>query len=164
MDPAWQGKRIHRTIHWSVTIMSFHHSLLATPCAAFCRPDLEIDCIVYGTVFPKLSSFLVVYSCCISFDTPDTIVECLQTDTGRIHIHSHKEKCPLWTDLGIRLHTGYRGCVTVLSSFPQQSPVRLQCVRALQGLYQEKDFIGRLELFTSRFKVRDPSGLCSHLI
>lgn len=55
-------------------------------------------------------------------------------------------------------------CVTVLSSFPQQSPVRLQCVHALQGLYQEKEFIGRLELFTSRFKVRRPSGLDSHLI
>lgn len=50
--------------------------------------------------------------------------------------------------------------------FPsQQSPVRLQCVRALQGLYQEKEFIGRLELFTSRFKVSHPSGLHSaHLI
>ncbi|KAM4732683.1 cohesin subunit SA-1 [Anableps anableps] len=36
----------------------------------------------------------------------------------------------------------------------KQSPVRLQCVRALQGLYQEKEFIGRLELFTSRFKER----------
>ncbi|KAM3866989.1 cohesin subunit SA-1 [Diretmus argenteus] len=34
----------------------------------------------------------------------------------------------------------------------KQSPVRLQCVLALQMLYQEKDFIGRLELFTSRFK------------
>lgn len=43
--------------------------------------------------------------------------------------------------------------------------MRLQCVRALQGLYQEKEFIGRLELFTSRFKVRHPSGLDSaHLI
>ncbi|XP_062332798.1 cohesin subunit SA-3 isoform X2 [Osmerus eperlanus] len=36
----------------------------------------------------------------------------------------------------------------------KQGLVRLQCVRALQGLYQEKDFIGRLELFTSRFKER----------
>lgn len=50
------------------------------------------------------------------------------------------------------------------TSFPQQSPVRMQCVRALQGLYQEKEFIGRLELFTSRFKVRHPSGLGSHLV
>ncbi|KAG5853206.1 hypothetical protein ANANG_G00070620 [Anguilla anguilla] len=32
--------------------------------------------------------------------------------------------------------------------------VRLQCVLALQGLYQEQDFIGRLELFTNRFKER----------
>lgn len=44
---------------------------------------------------------------------------------------------------------------------PQQSPVRLQCVRALQGLYQEREFIGRLELFTNRFKVRHPPGLAS---
>eukprot|EP00066_Takifugu_rubripes_P019952 XP_011609218.1 PREDICTED: cohesin subunit SA-1-like isoform X2 [Takifugu rubripes] len=36
----------------------------------------------------------------------------------------------------------------------KRSSVRLQCVRALQGLYQEKEFIGRLELFTSRFKER----------
>ncbi|XP_074529935.1 cohesin subunit SA-1 [Halichoeres trimaculatus] len=36
----------------------------------------------------------------------------------------------------------------------KQSPVRLQCVRALQALYQEEEFIGRLELFTSRFKER----------
>uniref|UniRef100_A0AAY5K8G0 Cohesin subunit SA n=1 Tax=Esox lucius TaxID=8010 RepID=A0AAY5K8G0_ESOLU len=38
----------------------------------------------------------------------------------------------------------------------KQASVRLQCVRALQGLYKETDFIGRLELFTSRFKVGLP--------
>ncbi|XP_068182509.1 cohesin subunit SA-3-like [Antennarius striatus] len=38
--------------------------------------------------------------------------------------------------------------------YDKQRPVRLQCVRALQGLYQEKEFIGRLELFTGRFKER----------
>ena len=48
-------------------------------------------------------------------------------------------------------------CVCVCVCVPQQGVVRLQCVRALQGLYQEKDFIGRLELFTSRFKVGLPS-------
>uniref|UniRef100_A0A3Q3KCE5 SCD domain-containing protein n=1 Tax=Monopterus albus TaxID=43700 RepID=A0A3Q3KCE5_MONAL len=37
--------------------------------------------------------------------------------------------------------------------YDKQNAVRLKCVRALQGLYQEKEFIGRLELFTSRFKV-----------
>lgn len=42
------------------------------------------------------------------------------------------------------------GCVCV---FPQQPSVRLQCVLSLQKLYKEKSFIGRLELFTSRFKV-----------
>ncbi|CAL8271397.1 unnamed protein product, partial [Boreogadus saida] len=35
-----------------------------------------------------------------------------------------------------------------------QSVVRLQCVRALQALYQERDFLGRLEFFTNRFKER----------
>uniref|UniRef100_A0A3Q0R314 SCD domain-containing protein n=1 Tax=Amphilophus citrinellus TaxID=61819 RepID=A0A3Q0R314_AMPCI len=47
------------------------------------------------------------------------------------------------------------GCLKYLgwTLHDKQSPVRLQCVRALQGLYQEKEFIGRLELFTSRFKV-----------
>ncbi|XP_061895568.1 cohesin subunit SA-1 [Entelurus aequoreus] len=36
----------------------------------------------------------------------------------------------------------------------KQSLVRLKCVRSLQALYQEEEFIGRLELFTSRFKER----------
>ncbi|XP_056456548.1 cohesin subunit SA-3 isoform X2 [Gadus chalcogrammus] len=38
--------------------------------------------------------------------------------------------------------------------FDKQSVVRLQCVRALQALYQERDFLGRLEFFTNRFKER----------
>ncbi|XP_058653102.1 cohesin subunit SA-1 isoform X2 [Onychostoma macrolepis] len=36
----------------------------------------------------------------------------------------------------------------------KQAAVRLQCVSTLQKLYVEKDFISRLELFTSRFKER----------
>nr|XP_015195780.1 PREDICTED: cohesin subunit SA-3 [Lepisosteus oculatus]XP_015195781.1 PREDICTED: cohesin subunit SA-3 [Lepisosteus oculatus]XP_015195782.1 PREDICTED: cohesin subunit SA-3 [Lepisosteus oculatus]XP_015195783.1 PREDICTED: cohesin subunit SA-3 [Lepisosteus oculatus] len=36
----------------------------------------------------------------------------------------------------------------------KQGAVRLKCLKALQGLYSEKDFIGRLELFTNRFKER----------
>ncbi|XP_017309169.1 cohesin subunit SA-1 isoform X4 [Ictalurus punctatus] len=36
----------------------------------------------------------------------------------------------------------------------KQASVRLQCVLSLQKLYEEKSFIGRLELFTSRFKER----------
>ncbi|XP_027027588.1 cohesin subunit SA-3 isoform X1 [Tachysurus fulvidraco] len=36
----------------------------------------------------------------------------------------------------------------------KQPSVRLQCVLSLQKLYKEKSFIGRLELFTSRFKER----------
>uniref|UniRef100_A0A3B3CAN2 SCD domain-containing protein n=1 Tax=Oryzias melastigma TaxID=30732 RepID=A0A3B3CAN2_ORYME len=60
------------------------------------------------------------------------------------------------------------GCLKYLgwTLFDKQSAVRLQCVRALQGLYKEEEFIGRLELFTSRFKERmlsmvldkDPGG------
>ncbi|KAM7389145.1 hypothetical protein PAMP_023139 [Pampus punctatissimus] len=48
------------------------------------------------------------------------------------------------------------GCLKYLgwTLHDKQSPVRLQCVRTLQGLFQEKEFIGRLELFTSRFKER----------
>ncbi|KAK0147688.1 Cohesin subunit SA-1 [Merluccius polli] len=38
--------------------------------------------------------------------------------------------------------------------YDKQGVVRLQCVRALQALYQERDFLGRLEFFTSRFKER----------
>ncbi|XP_026771788.3 cohesin subunit SA-1 isoform X3 [Pangasianodon hypophthalmus] len=36
----------------------------------------------------------------------------------------------------------------------KQASVRLRCVLSLQKLYEEKSFIGRLELFTSRFKER----------
>ncbi|XP_048044969.1 cohesin subunit SA-2 isoform X1 [Megalobrama amblycephala] len=36
----------------------------------------------------------------------------------------------------------------------KQAAVRLRCVLTLQKLYEEKDFISRLELFTSRFKER----------
>uniref|UniRef100_A0A665WNA3 Cohesin subunit SA n=1 Tax=Echeneis naucrates TaxID=173247 RepID=A0A665WNA3_ECHNA len=64
-------------------------------------------------------------------------------------------------ELGIWLKTNPEdflndGCLKYLgwTLHDKQSPVRLQCVRALQGLYQEKEFIGRLELFTSRFKER----------
>ncbi|XP_031424524.1 cohesin subunit SA-3-like [Clupea harengus] len=37
----------------------------------------------------------------------------------------------------------------------KQPVVRLRSVKALQGLYEESEFIGRLELFTSRFKERE---------
>ncbi|XP_041652997.1 cohesin subunit SA-1 [Cheilinus undulatus] len=64
-------------------------------------------------------------------------------------------------ELGVWLKTDPEGflndgCLKYLgwTLYDKQGPVRLQCVRALQGLYQEKEFIGRLELFTSRFKER----------
>ncbi|XP_061690801.1 cohesin subunit SA-1-like isoform X1 [Syngnathoides biaculeatus] len=48
------------------------------------------------------------------------------------------------------------GCIKYLGWMlnDKESVVRLQCVRILRLLYQEKGFIGRLELFTSRFKKR----------
>ncbi|KAL4631142.1 cohesin subunit SA-1-like [Arapaima gigas] len=36
----------------------------------------------------------------------------------------------------------------------KQAVVRQQCLHSLEALYMEKDFVGRLELFTSRFKER----------
>uniref|UniRef100_A0A8C4JV63 Putative STAG3-like protein 2 n=1 Tax=Dromaius novaehollandiae TaxID=8790 RepID=A0A8C4JV63_DRONO len=36
----------------------------------------------------------------------------------------------------------------------KQREVRLQCVKALQGLYGSRDMAAHLELFTSRFKTR----------
>ncbi|KAG7518889.1 cohesin subunit SA-1-like [Solea senegalensis] len=64
-------------------------------------------------------------------------------------------------ELGVWLKTNPEqflndGCLKYLgwTLNDKQSPVRLHCVRALQGLYQEMGFIGRLELFTSRFKER----------
>ncbi|XP_077434073.1 cohesin subunit SA-2 isoform X2 [Vanacampus margaritifer] len=48
------------------------------------------------------------------------------------------------------------GCIKYLGWMmnDKQSVVRLRCVRSLQGLYQEKEFHGHLELFTSKFKKR----------
>ena len=42
--------------------------------------------------------------------------------------------------------------------------MRLQSVKALQGLYEEREFIGRLELFTSRFKVTSSTPLTPGLL
>ncbi|PKU26972.1 cohesin subunit sa-3 [Limosa lapponica baueri] len=36
----------------------------------------------------------------------------------------------------------------------KQWEVRLQCVKALQGLYGHRDMAAHMELFTSRFKIR----------
>ncbi|XP_051929208.1 cohesin subunit SA-1 [Hippocampus zosterae] len=64
-------------------------------------------------------------------------------------------------ELGIWLRTDPEnflndGCLKYLGWMmnDKKSMVRLQCVRNLQGLYVEEEFIGRLELFTSRFKKR----------
>uniref|UniRef100_UPI0037E9BAFF cohesin subunit SA-1-like n=1 Tax=Semicossyphus pulcher TaxID=241346 RepID=UPI0037E9BAFF len=83
-----------------------------------------------------------------------------------VFVHRYRDRVPeiraaCIAELGIWLKTDPEdflndGCLKYLgwTLHDKQSPVRLQCVRALQGLYQEKEFIGRLELFTSRFKER----------
>ncbi|XP_073343307.1 cohesin subunit SA-1-like [Pagrus major] len=83
-----------------------------------------------------------------------------------VFVHRYRDLLPeiraaCIEELGVWLKTNPEdflndGCLKYLgwTLYDKQSPVRLQCVRALQGLYQEKDFIGRLEFFTSRFKER----------
>ncbi|XP_040904363.1 cohesin subunit SA-1 [Toxotes jaculatrix] len=83
-----------------------------------------------------------------------------------VFVHRYRDQLPeirvvCIEELGMWLKTDPEdflndGCLKYLgwTLHDKQSPVRLQCVRALQGLYQEKEFIGRLELFTSRFKER----------
>ncbi|XP_060903467.1 cohesin subunit SA-1 [Labrus mixtus] len=83
-----------------------------------------------------------------------------------VFVHRYRDRLPeiraaCIEELGVWLKTDPEdflndGCLKYLgwTLHDKQSPVRLQCVRALQGLYQEKEFIGRLELFTSRFKER----------
>ncbi|XP_054453619.1 cohesin subunit SA-1 [Anoplopoma fimbria] len=83
-----------------------------------------------------------------------------------VFVHRYRDRLPdiratCIEELGMWLKTDPEdflndGCLKYLgwTLHDKQSPVRLQCVRALQGLYQEKEFIGRLELFSSRFKER----------
>ncbi|XP_045885671.1 cohesin subunit SA-1 isoform X1 [Micropterus dolomieu] len=83
-----------------------------------------------------------------------------------VFVHRYRDRLPeiraaCIEELGVWLKTDPEdflndGCLKYLgwTLHDKQSPVRLQCVRALQGLYQENEFIGRLELFTSRFKER----------
>ncbi|XP_072252473.1 cohesin subunit SA-2-like [Leuresthes tenuis] len=83
-----------------------------------------------------------------------------------VFVHRYRDRLPeirasCILELGLWLKTDPEdflndGCLKYLgwTLHDKQSPVRLQCVRALQGLYQEKEFIGRLELFTNRFKER----------
>ncbi|KAM9357284.1 cohesin subunit SA-3 [Symphorus nematophorus] len=83
-----------------------------------------------------------------------------------VFVHRYRDRLPeirvaCIEELGMWLKTDPEdflndGCLKYLgwTLHDKQSPVRLGCVRALQGLYQEKEFIGRLELFTSRFKER----------
>ncbi|XP_039975563.1 cohesin subunit SA-1 [Xiphias gladius] len=83
-----------------------------------------------------------------------------------VFVHRYRDRLPeirvaCIEELGMWLKTDPEdflndGCLKYLgwTLHDKQSPVRLRCVRALQGLYQEKEFIGRLELFTNRFKER----------
>ncbi|KAM9376194.1 cohesin subunit SA-2 [Pholidichthys leucotaenia] len=96
----------------------------------------------------------------------EELVSMMNTTFRGVFVHRYRDCLPeiraaCVEELGIWLKTDPEyflndGCLKYLgwTLNDKQSPVRLQCVRALQGLYQEKEFIGRLELFTSRFKER----------
>lgn len=53
------------------------------------------------------------------------------------------------------------GASLFLCSLHQQGEVRLKCLTALQGLYYNRELNAKLELFTSRFKVR---AICSFFL
>uniref|UniRef100_A0A3Q2QQQ3 Cohesin subunit SA n=1 Tax=Fundulus heteroclitus TaxID=8078 RepID=A0A3Q2QQQ3_FUNHE len=90
----------------------------------------------------------------------------MNTTFRGVFVHRYRDRLPdiratCMEELGVWLTTDPEnflndGCLKYLgwTLHDKQSPVRLRCVRALQGLYQQKEFIGRLELFTSRFKER----------
>ncbi|XP_061747820.1 cohesin subunit SA-1 isoform X2 [Nerophis ophidion] len=83
-----------------------------------------------------------------------------------IFVHRYRDKlmeirAACMEELGVWIKTDPEnflndGCIKYLGWMihDKQSLVRLKCVRSLQPLYQKKEFIGRLELFTSRFKER----------
>lgn len=83
-----------------------------------------------------------------------------------VFVHRYRDTLPeiraiCIEELGVWIKTDPQdflndGCLKYLGWMlhDKQSPVRVKCVRGLQALYQEKEFIGRLELFTSRFKER----------
>ncbi|CAL8262557.1 unnamed protein product [Lota lota] len=83
-----------------------------------------------------------------------------------VFVHRYRDRVPdiravciqelgLWlrTDPENFLNDGYLKYLG-WTLYDKQGVVRLQCVCALQALYQEKDFLGRLEFFASRFKER----------
>lgn len=164
MDAAWQGKCTLSLV------MSFSHFTTgcrgeldvsrSTASAATCRPYLELA--VAKAAWEKWTDRHKLFIMYCLFFSLQAFPH--QPKLQNICTHLHKKKCPLQTDSGISPRGYCWSCVTALCSLLQQSPVRLQCVRALQGLYRETEFIGRLELFTGRFKVRSPSGRCSYLI
>nr|XP_061793062.1 cohesin subunit SA-1-like [Nerophis lumbriciformis] len=65
------------------------------------------------------------------------------------------EELGVWVKLNPECYLN-DGCLKYLGWMlnDKQSVVRLHCVRSLQGLYEEQEFIGRMELFTSMFKNR----------
>ncbi|CAL1612852.1 unnamed protein product [Knipowitschia caucasica] len=99
-------------------------------------------------------------------DNREELASIMNATFRGVFVHRYRDKLPeiraaCIEEMGMWLKTDPEdflndGCMKYLgwTLHDKQSPVRLQCVRALQGLYKEKEFIGRLELFTSRFKER----------
>ncbi|KAM8848274.1 cohesin subunit SA-1 isoform 2-T2 [Synchiropus picturatus] len=80
---------------------------------------------------------------------------------NRYRDHLHEIRAACIEELGVWLKTDPEyflndSCLKYLgwTLHDKRSVVRLQCVKVLQGLYQNIEFIGRLGLFTSRFKER----------
>jgi hypothetical protein len=57
---------------------------------------------------------------------------------------------------GCRINRDVVSNVSLLLFVPlqQHREVRLKCLKALEGLYSNRELTARLELFTSRFKVK----------
>lgn len=100
---------------------------------------------------PAKGLFLVIVQC---FCEP----LCSQWEVSSLLFLTFQESCPEWTTVRDTWRL-YRDHWSVMFPFscllPQQhKDVRLKCLKALEGLYSNRELSTRMELFTNRFKVR----------
>uniref|UniRef100_A0A3P8S0M6 Cohesin subunit SA n=1 Tax=Amphiprion percula TaxID=161767 RepID=A0A3P8S0M6_AMPPE len=128
------------------------------------RYDVENSKREHDRASDRLEELQATVSECI--ENKEELSSMMNSIFRGVFVHRYRDRLPeiravCIEELGIWLKTDPQdflndGCLKYLgwNLHDKQGPVRLQCVRTLQGLYQEKEFIGRLELFTSRFKER----------
>uniref|UniRef100_A0A3Q1BJJ5 Cohesin subunit SA n=1 Tax=Amphiprion ocellaris TaxID=80972 RepID=A0A3Q1BJJ5_AMPOC len=128
------------------------------------RYDVENSKREHDRASDRLEELQATVSECI--ENKEELSSMMNSIFRGVFVHRYRDRLPeiravCIEELGIWLKTDPEdflndGCLKYLgwNLHDKQGPVRLQCVRTLQGLYQEKEFIGRLELFTSRFKER----------